>query len=73
MKKVLVLKDEKTGMYFTNDYECWWSRDISDAYKYEEDTNFEAFFGNLLANDYDNPLYEVKYVELVVFYCLYKS
>jgi hypothetical protein len=69
MKKKLVLKNEQTGMYFTNDYECWWSRDISDAYKYDENENMETIFSCLLANDYDNPLDGVNYIELVVFYC----
>jgi len=69
MKKKLVLKDEKTGMYFTNDYECWWSRDILDAYKYDENENMGTIFNYLLANTWDNPLEGVNYIQLVIFYC----
>jgi hypothetical protein len=70
MKKKLVLKDEQTGMYFTNDYECYWSRYISDAYQYSENEDMESILSRLLVNDYFPPFENVSYIELVTIYCM---
>lgn len=71
MKKKLILRNEKTGEYFTNDYECWWSRDIKDAYQYQDfdDEDLDSLFSRLLNESYKNPLEGVDYVEIVTFYC----
>lgn len=69
MKKKLILRNEKTGEYFTNDYECWWSRDIKDAYQYDESDDMESIISRLLDESYKNPLEGVDYIEIVTFYC----
>ena len=69
MRKVQILKDWSTGTYFTNDYECWWSRDVSDAYQYGVEQDLSKVIENLLLNDFDNPLNGKNYIELVFFYC----
>ena len=69
MKKVQILKDWETGTYFTNDYECWWSRDVRDAYEYGEEQDLSKGIESLLQNNYDNPFSGKNYIELVVFYC----
>lgn len=69
MKKKLLLRNEKTGEYFTNDYECWWSRDIKDAYQYNEIDDMESIISRLLDESYKNPLDGVDYIEIVTFYC----
>jgi hypothetical protein len=69
MQKKLILKDERTGMYFTNDYECYWSRNIMEAYLYDENTDMDTIFSCLLANNYNEPLDGIDYIESVVLYC----
>lgn len=67
MKKVLVLKDEKTGMYFTNDYDCWWSRNILDACKFGDIAEVDNIIG-IRMSEYENPFKDTNFIEILEFY-----
>jgi len=68
MKKRLILRNEDTGKYFTNDYRDWWSRDISLAFQINED-DLEEVIKGLNDNEFNDPLEGVDYIEVVVVYC----
>lgn len=67
MKKVYVLMDDDSNKYFTNDYECFWSRNMEDAYKFSSDTNMDEII-NHLNNMWDEPLKNVKAIVLGTLY-----
>ncbi len=69
MDKKLILRNERTGEYFTNDYERYWSKNIKDAYRYNKDEDMESLIERFLGESYNNALEGVEYLELVTFFC----
>ena len=73
MIKELILKNEQTNEYFTNDYNGYWSRNVEDAYKYDATQDMESILNSLVSNNYAPPLEGVRYLELVTIFQIINS
>lgn len=65
MKKALILRDERSSEYFTNDYECWWSRRIEDAYKIKSIDEVDSL---LDIRNSESIFGDVEFIEVVIVY-----
>jgi hypothetical protein len=68
MKRAIILRDERSGEYFTNDYECWWSRDIKDAYRLKDLDEVEQLIEIRLGYEHSNGFEDVQFLEAVTIY-----
>lgn len=59
----LVIKNPETGKYFTNDRECWWSRELSSAVKFDEMGELEACIESR-RYDFNMPFEDVTYLQI---------
>lgn len=60
--------DDDTNKYFTNDYECFWSRNMCDAKMYPADSDMDSIIKSLDLNTWDNPLKNVNAIVLGTLY-----
>lgn len=56
-----IIKNTENGKYFTDNYNCYWSKDIEDAYLFTNDDEIISYIKKL-GERMDTPFEDIKMI-----------
>lgn len=61
-----IIKNTENGRYFTNKYDCFWSKDIEDAYLFPSEDEIHSYLRKI--EMMDSPFENVKMILIETVY-----